>query len=192
MVRKIRELFSNEIVRMITALAAVGMFSGLILSFVYMYSIPRIEKNKSADTDRAIRNIFPDAKKVEEIKEKKGVFRIYSGGGQLTGYAFTAEGNGYQGLIKLIAGTGPDLDKMKGMEVLESQETPGLGAEIASESFKEQFKGLSVSHKIEYLKNEKPEKPYQIEAITGATISSRAVVKILNKAIEDLKQQINR
>jgi electron transport complex protein RnfG len=49
-----------------------------------------------------------------------------------------------------------------------------------------------VSHKIEYLKNEKPEKPYQIEAITGATISSRAVVKILNKAIEDLKQQINR
>ena len=100
------------------------------------------------------------------------------------------EGNGYQGLIKMVVGVDSQIKTMKGMEVLESQETPGLGAEIAVDPFKAQFSGLPITHQIEYVKNEKPTEPYEIEAITGATISSRAVVNILNKKIEQVRKEI--
>jgi Na+-translocating ferredoxin:NAD+ oxidoreductase subunit G len=78
---------------------------------------------------------------------------------------------------------------LTGMEVLESQETPGLGAEISGD-FRKQFSGLSVSNGIEYVKNRKPEKPGQIEAITGATISSRAVVNMLNDRLRQLREKL--
>ncbi len=108
----------------------------------------------------------------------------------MLGYAFLAEGNGYQGTIKMIVGVDIDISEIKGMEVLESQETPGLGAEIATRDFRKKFDGLPLAHKIEYVKNKKPDKPYQIEAITGATISSKAVVKIINDGVVKLKEKI--
>ena len=179
-------MFKNSAVRMIAALVAVGVFSGITLVFVYNYAMPRIQANVEAETDRAIRNIFPGASRIESTREED-VSRVMDARGGLLGYAFTAEGNGYQGCIKLIAGVDAGLSGMKGMEVIESQETPGLGAEIAGGTFKEQFKGLSIVHPIEYVKNRKPQKPYQIEALTGATISSRAVVNILNRRIREIR-----
>ena len=62
-------------------------------------------------------------------------------------------------------------------------ETPGLGNRIAEPKFEDQFKGLEITPRVEYIKNRKPEKPNQIQAITGATISSDAVVKNINNAV---------
>lgn len=174
---------------MIVALAAVGIVSGAVLVFVYNYSMPRITANVKAETERAIKNIFPEGAEVQDIR-KDGIFKVTGTDGKFLGYAFTAEGNGYQGTIKLIVGIDADLSTIKGMEVLESQETPGLGAEIAGTQFRSQFEGLSLSHAIEYVKNKKPQAPYQIEAITGATISSRAVVKILNERIGEVRELV--
>lgn len=182
---------SNSILRMIAALTLVGVFSGLTLVFMYKYSIPKIQVNMNADTDRAIKELFPGAGKVEKTKEK-GVYNLLDNEGKPLGYAFIAEGNGYQGLIKLIVGVDPSIKTMKGIEVLESQETPGLGAEISMPPFKDQFKGLELTHDIEYVKNEKPDMPYEIEAITGATISSRAVVNILNKGVTTLRKTLSK
>ena len=61
---------------------------------------------------------------------------------------------------------------------------PGLGAEIAGAKFQEQFKSLATEPPIEYVKGKPTNKPNQIEAITGATISSKAVVNIINKTVE--------
>jgi electron transport complex protein RnfG len=133
--------------------------------------------------------IIPATDQIKVPKEK-GVFEAVDSKGKVLGYAFLAEGNGYQGTIKMIAGVDEAITTMKGMEVLESQETPGLGAEIAEEPFRGQFNGLSLTHEIVYLKNEKPDQPYEIEAITGATISSRAVVNILNKRVDELRKAI--
>ncbi|MFH1664681.1 MAG: FMN-binding protein [Candidatus Omnitrophota bacterium] len=176
----------NGVIKMITALVAVGIFSGMTLVFIYNYSIPKIKVNVGAATDRAIRDIFPAADKVENAG-MEDVYKASGADGEFLGYAFLAEGNGYQGVIQLIVGVNPDLTNLLGMEVLESQETPGLGAEIAGSGFKGQFNGLPITHAIEYVKNRKPQEPYQIEAITGATISSRAVVNILNKRIEEIR-----
>jgi electron transport complex protein RnfG len=186
-----KNMFKSDFAKMVTALTAVGVISGITLVFVYNYTMPKIKVNVSKATQTAIRNIFPDLAGIEEVREKD-VFGIKDKDGKLMGYAFIAEGNGYQGIIKLIAGTDPELTKMHGMEVLESQETPGLGAEIASIDFRRQFQGLSLEKPIEYVKNRKPQEDYQIEAITGATISSRAVVRILNKKIEEMREYLKK
>ena len=178
---------------MITALALVGIISGAVLVLVYVYSKPKIKENLNAETGRAIQKIFPNAD-MAAVREKapeveKSVLPITDNSKKVIGYAFMAEGNGYQGTIKLLVGVNGDFSKLIGIEVLESSETPGLGAEITGDPFKDQFKGLSLSQPIEYVKNQKPETDHQIEAITGATISSRAVVNIINGRVEEARKE---
>ena len=184
----IKRIVNSDVFKMVTALAAVGVISAVLLVFVYNYSIPKINENVNKATQEGIRNIFPEADKVDQTS-MDGVYEVKDKSGKDLGYAFTAVGNGYQGPIQLIAGVNPDMTTMTGMEVLESQETPGLGAEIAGD-FSKQFSGLSITNDIEYIKNKKPEEPNQVEAITGATISSRAVVNILNQRVQELRGQI--
>ncbi len=186
--RIIKAVINNTVIRMLTALSIVGAVAGASLVFVYNYATPKIEVNVEGGTEKAIKTIFPDVGKIKQTGEKD-VYKIENSQGEIEGYAFLAEGNGYQGTIKLIIGVDPKIDKMMGMEVLESQETPGLGAEISSAHFRDQFIDLPVTKKIEYVKNQKLEKDNQIEAITGATISSKAVVRIINNRIEELRQQ---
>ena len=188
----IKKILQSTFVKMVSALVAVGVLSGAALWVVYDYSTPKIKKNLQNESQKAVKNLFPQMDKSQVMKNTgKGpdaVIKVLDANGKLLGYAFNAEGNGYQGLIKVIAGLSPDLSKLQGIEILESQETPGLGAEIASQSFRQQFVGLSVTHEIEYVKNQKPSQPYEIEAITGATISSRAVVALLNKRLEEVRK----
>jgi len=184
----IRKITESDVFKMVTALSVVGIISAVSLVFVYSYSMPRIIENTNKATQNGIKNIFPQADKIEKTS-MEGVFKVSSRDGEVLGYAFTAAGNGYQGTIQMIAGVDGGITRMIGMEVLESQETPGLGAEIAGD-FRKQFSGLSVGSPIEYVKNKKPEKPGQIEAITGATISSRAVVNTLNARIQEIREGI--
>jgi len=175
---------------MLTALTAVAVLSGISLVGVYNYATPRIEVNVKAETRKAIANIFPDGADIKPVEGDEEMFSVKDKAGNLLGYAIIAEGNGYQGTIKMIAGVTADLKTMEGMEVLESQETPGLGAEIANKPFAGQFGGLQITHEIEYVKNQKPSQPYQVEAITGATISSRSVVNILNDSISKARKAL--
>ena len=171
--------------KMIIILTIFGLISGAVLSLVYMVSNPFIEKNMLAEQKRAIFSVVPNAKSYEE-KEKNGMkyFECKDDSGNVVGIALPAKGNGYQGEIKLMIGLTPDLKKITGLEVLEQVETPGLGGRISEDSFLNQFKGISTEPQVNYVKNKKPEKPNEIRAITGATISSRSVVAIINKNIK--------
>ena len=177
--------------RMITVLTVVGFISGATLVLMYNYASPLIAQNQKNETKEAIYKIFPDTKTYEE--EKVGdnvVFKVQTKKGGKAGYAFIAEGNGYQGPITMMVGIKPDLETLVGIEILDSQETPGLGQEISQDKFKSQFAGLKALPEITYVKNEKPTKPNEIEAITGATVSSKAVVLILNTKIQDLRKKL--
>ena len=189
-------IMKNNFVRMITALAAVGIISGMSLVLVHIYTEQKITENRDKEIAKGVWVLFPDMDRTVVMNKVKDIYKnpaeVTDKNLKLLGYAFLAEGNGYQGKIKLLVGIGPKLATLKGFVVLESQETPGLGAEIANGKFKDQFNGLSVTHKIEYVKNQKPQQPYQIEAITGATISSRAVVNILNKRIEEVRKALKK
>jgi len=179
----------KKTMQMISVLTMVGIISGAALAFIYIYANPLIAQNQKNEIKEAVFNIFPEAKSYEPVaKGGQQIFSVKDPEGKLLGYAFQAEGNGYQGAIKLMAGIKPDAETLVGIEILESQETPGLGQEIAGNDFKKQFIGLEASPEITYVKNKKPEKPNEIQAITGATISSRAVVSILNAKIEKLKK----
>ncbi len=176
-------------VKMIVILTIFALVSGAVLSVVYMFSSPFIEKNMLAEQKRAIFSVVPNAKSYEE-KEKNGLkyFVCKDASGNIVGYALPAKGNGYQGEIKLMIGLSPDLKNITGLEVLEQVETPGLGGRISEDSFLKQFKGLEDEPEVEYVKNKNPEKPNQIRAITGATISSRSVVAIINKFVKEFKK----
>ena len=185
----IKNILKNDAVKMIGALTIVGVLSGIILVFIYTHTASKIHQNVNFARKTAIENLFPGTARVRKTKVED-VSEVTDEKGRMVGYAFIAEGNGYQGPIQMMVGMSADMKTLVGVEVLESQETPGLGAEIAGKRFRGQFDGLSITHPIEYVKNEKPQRKYQIEAITGATISSRAVVNILNKRIAEIRKEL--
>ena len=173
----------KKIARMVLTLTLLGLISGLALSMVSNYADPLIKQNKQEAIREAIYYVVQPTDSYEEKKvDGKVVYETYNSSGELVGYAFTASGGGYQGTIRLMVGAGKNLREVKGIQILESSETPGLGGKIRGESFKSQFRGLQVSNSIGLVKSEEPEKG-EIQAITGATISSRAVVNIINKEL---------
>ncbi|MCQ9206645.1 MAG: FMN-binding protein [Omnitrophica bacterium] len=180
--------------KMISVLTTVGLISGAVLVFMYEYANPLILSNQEREIkEDAVFKIFPRGKSAEEkIIEGEVTFEVRDASGRFLGYAFLAEGNGYQGLIKMIAGIKPDLKTIAGIKILESQETPGLGGEITGDKFKMQFKGLKTEPGITYVKNKPATKPGEIQAITGATVSSAAVVSILNKRISSIRKAISK
>ena len=191
--KEIRNIKMRNTVRIISVLTVVGLISGAALAFMYNYASPLIAKNQKNEMEKAIFKLFPDAKKYDKIAMGENiVFKVTGKDGKTLGYAFIAEGNGYQGPIKIMAGIKPDLATLEGIEILESQETPGLGQEITGDDFRAQFDGLKTSPEITYVKNKKPESPNEIQAITGATISSKAVCAILNEQIKTIKQKLSK
>ena len=179
-------------VRMVVVLVAVGLVSGSVLVCVYNYASPIIKDNEEKALKEAIFRVLLEAETYQEITiEGVTVYKCLDRDGDNIGYAFTASGNGYQGKIELMAALDKDLRRMGGIEILESSETPGLGSEIGEPFFKAQFRGLSVMPRITFTKGPLSE-DNQIQAITGATISTRAVVEILNRKIEKVRKALGR
>lgn len=178
----------NKVVKMVLNLVVIGVLSGVILSGVFHAADPLIQANREKELKEAIFLVLPEAKDYRTVEKTIGKekFTVYIGvdaAGEPVGVAFKADGGGFQGNIAIMVGMGLDYRKLKGIKVLEQLETPGLGNRISEPAFEGQFKGVDVKPKIEYIKNRKPEKPNQIQAITGATISSNAVVTNINNAI---------
>ena len=177
----------KETFKIVGVLTGVCVLCAFFLSFVYGTAQLKIEENKKKGIEHAISKLMPETKAEKMEIENEEIYELSDKRNNLLGYAFIAQGQGYQGKIKMLAVINSSLEKLEGIEVLESIETPGLGAKIQEAEFKNQFKNLKVSVPIEYVKGY-PEKDNQIVAITGATVSSRSVTNILNKKIETLKK----
>jgi electron transport complex protein RnfG len=182
--------------RMIIVLTSVMALSGLILAFANTVFQPQIQANQQKALEVSLSATFPNAKSPKFTKLPVGEMQIYKGideSGNLLGYAVAIVTNGYGGPINLIVGLSPDLKTIVGMAVVSDSETPGMGARIAEDWFRTQFKGLNPLETITYVKNAKPNPDKnQIEAISGATISTKAVLSglnsTLNKAVTLIKQ----
>jgi electron transport complex protein RnfG len=177
----------NKRLKMILVMTLFACISGGVLSFVYMLSNPFIEANMLDELRKAIFVVVPSAEEYEQrVVDEVVYFECKDGSGATVGIALPAQGNGYQGVIKLMVGLTPDLSRITGIKVLEQVETPGLGGRISEEGFQSQFQDISAQPGVEYVKNQEPDKDNQIKAVTGATISSRSVVAIINKNIQKL------
>lgn len=183
--------------KMILVLTVITMFAGGLLSTWDGVTKPRIEAYRLEQLKMAISEVLPAYDHYDEIT-KDGVI-LYIGkandSDEPVGIAFEAVGNGFQGKISIMVGIDKDFSKLSGIKILEQIETPGLGTKIVEDPtnkqdnfwFPNQFKQLLVDPAIEVIKNVKPSKPNEIQAITGATISSKSVVAILNDNISKAK-----
>lgn len=179
---------NNLVTKMFLVLTVIGAISGGILAGVFHVADPLIQANREKELKEAIFVVLPGVKdykimEKEIDKEKITIYKAVDADGKPAGLTFIADGGGFQGNIRIMVGLSTDYLKLRGIKVLEQNETPGLGNRIKEPAFEDQFKGLEIKPKIEYIKYRKPEKPNQITAITGATISSDAVVKNINNAV---------
>ncbi|MBE0478507.1 RnfABCDGE type electron transport complex subunit G [Candidatus Aerophobetes bacterium] len=173
---------------MILTLTLIGVISSGALVGVYTYTYPAIEANRQKALEEAIFQVLPGAERYETIiKDEKKIYQGIDSAGNIVGYAFVGEAPGYQGIIKLMIGVEPEFKKTFAIQVLESVETPGLGQKIDEPGFRQQFHGLHITPYVELVKRE-PVAPNQIQAITGATISSETVVSIVNSTINKVRE----
>ncbi len=181
----------NNVTKMLLNLVIIGGVSGVILAVVFGYADPLIQINKEKELKEAIFVVLPEAKDYRmhektfgDGKEKLTVYEGVDAAGAPVGVAFKADGGGFQGNVGVMVGLNLDYLRLKGIKILDQVETPGLGNRISEPDFEGQFKNVEITPKVEYIKNRKPEKPNQIQAITGATISSDAVVNNINNAVK--------
>ena len=181
--------------KMIFVLTTVALISGTALALAYSALLPRIERNRQIALENSLGALFQDVSVLAfELIDSEGP-QIYkaSSDGSLIGYAVRIVTTGYGGEIHLLVGLSPELERVTGMEVVELVETPGLGANIDSSAFKQQFQGLQPDRDIRYVKNSTASTDEnEIEAISGATISTKAVVNGVNKSLDAAIQVITR
>ncbi len=179
--------------KMIIMLTAVMVLSGLVLAATYSGLSSRIEANRAAALSRSLASIFADEADddaeldFEELDaDGPTIYRASTTAGSLLGYAVRVETQGYGGTITLLAGLSSDLETIIGIEVVEQVETPGLGGNITESEFKRQFAGLDADEPVTYVKNIEPDPAAnEIQAISGATITSRAVTSGINATLDE-------
>lgn len=180
----------KEVVRITSTLTLVCFLCAFLLSVVYGLANKKIAANEEKLIETALTTLAPEAAGVEKnIIGQKVIYKLFDQNKDLIGYGFIAFGQGYQGKIKMLVVSDDSLEYLKGIEVVESLETPGLGAKIQNPPFKNQFKDLKVTGELSCVKGTVTGAG-QIKAITGATVSSRAVVNILNAKIREIRKLI--
>lgn len=192
--------------RLVSTLTVAGFLAGVLLATTYEVTLPTITANAAAALRAAVFQVVPGTTSMQKLvlqgerfvlaDDGKGgntpgsataVYAAYGKDGAFLGYAIPAEGPGFQDTIKLLYGYDAGKQRIVGMRVLESRETPGLGDKIVKDqAFVAEFLALAVSPEIKVVKHGSGSAPHEVDGITGATISSKAVVRILNVANQSL------
>lgn len=168
--------------RLIIVLAIIAIGSGLVLALTYNFTIPTINANAAQAQEKAILEALPEATTFEEIKGTEfPMYKGFDGAGNPAGVAYVIEGGGFQGIIKIMVGLDVENEALTGLKILSHSETPGLGARITESWFQEQFKEKSINDGFVAKED--------VEAITGATISSKSVSKIVKESIPVVMEQ---
>ncbi len=187
--------------RLIVSMAVAGLFSGLIIIGIYLITFNTIKENKARELKEAVFRVLPGVTQMSQHRLEKDRVVPYEGdpdentlyagfgeSGEFVGYALTGAGPGFQDTIKVIYGYQPESEmgeRIIGMWILDSRETPGLGDKIYKDAeFVGDFDALSIRPTIKVVKKGTKTKNSEVDAITGATISSKAVVRIINIANE--------
>jgi electron transport complex protein RnfG len=187
-------------------LIAASFFFGLLIAVTSAALSPRIEQNKINKRNRLVGTLLLEAKleakdfkpleseiEIESIqgqKEKFEVFRAMSATDECVGWSFNAVGPGFADKIELVVVVDKDFEKLVGFDVLASSETPGFGNQIKFDFFRNQFKGAPAEELRLATSGDDTKIDAEIIAISGATISSEAVVEIIGNAVKQIKKQI--
>lgn len=166
---------AKDIIKITLNLVVIYVIGGLILAVVYAKTSPIMFRNAEEAKKQALKELMPDADDILKIgdwtiHDKHGEYFVAKKGGEEIGYVVQSFGKGYSSYINTLVSVDKDFIVQK-IGILSHAETPGLGDEIELDPFKDQFKGKDINH-LKVLKTETTE---YIQAIAGATISTRAV-----------------
>ncbi|MDF3128084.1 RnfABCDGE type electron transport complex subunit G [Kiritimatiellaeota bacterium B1221] len=194
--------------KLVATLGGIAVFSGLLLSLTYEITKPMIAKNESEALEAAVFEVLPGAvtrenyllddvglQKVGEGSSREA--NLYAGineAGERVGFALSGEARGYADVVRVLYGYNPETQQVVGLRVLSSNETPGLGDRIEKDpAFQENFTALdaSLAHEITTVKNGEKTEPWQIDGISGATVSSKAIGKALRDSTHEWVPQLH-
>ena len=159
--------------------------------------VPEILLGKEGAADMAVSKATFQITPRSMTVDKNGVNKVYSvfetrqEDGRLVGWVTKVSGQGYADRIELLLGLDPSIETITGLFILDQKETPGLGNKIVEEKWRNQFARKSTKTQLKVVKGG-ASASNEIDAVTGATISSDSVVSIINKTIVDLKQPLSK
>ncbi len=166
----------RDIARLSLVLFLICVVSAATLAVTFKITEPRIIQQRRLEEKRAVEKVLPQAPSAIEKIEKEDLvfFKAKDAEGNVFAYVVIAKRRGYSSEIRTVVSLTPE-GRIIAVEILEQKETPGIGSRIEEKDFLNQFKNKKISE--------------QFDTITGATISSRAVIEsIKEKAQEVLKQ----
>ena len=191
--------------RVYLVVVGVGMICSFAIATTYESTRNIIARNRTDALRAAVVRVLPGAVSIAAFHyDSKGDFvavdetsgqgdRVIAGydeQGQLAGIAIEASGYGYQDLIHLLYGYSPEKQLITGFQVLESRETPGLGDRVETDkTFNDAIIGLDVAldesgstlvNPITFVQGRSPLDRWEVDGVTGATVTSRAIVTILS------------
>jgi electron transport complex protein RnfG len=177
----------KDILRLGLILFVIAAIATGILAYVNSVTLPKIELRKAKEAEETRQKLMPDAKSFTEVKAKADTSFVYyianNDKDEVLGYSFVAMKRGYSSNIKTMVALDKNYEIIS-IQVIDQNETPGLGTWCADPSFPEKFKG---------------KKPYElvvdkdggpIKSITGATITTRAITSSLHEAIVKVKTDL--
>ncbi|WFB34302.1 RnfABCDGE type electron transport complex subunit G [Kiritimatiellota bacterium B12222] len=187
--------------KLVSTLGGIAIFSGILLALTYEITEPLIAQNESEALEAAVFEVLPGAVERENyLLDDQGLRKVDAGSlespnlyaglneeGERVGFALPGEARGYADVVRVLYGYDPVRKQIVGLQVLSSNETPGLGDRIEKDvAFRENFTALDASlvHPIETVKHGEKTEPWQIDGISGATVSSKAIGKALSESTE--------
>lgn len=194
--------------RLLLTLGTAGALAGLLIVFVYQVTQPRIRAYKAEQLRLAVSEVLKGPARWDTLYVYEGeltatppvngaaaglemVFLGYDESGNRMGFAIQGAESGFQDIIELIFGYDPATRKLLGMKVLANKETPGLGDKIGKDSaFIAEFDGPEVPL-VGVKTGRATGAANEVDMITGATISSRAVIGIINHQLERLGPMVD-
>ena len=173
----------GEIIRIAVILTVICMAVSALVSFVYSMTNEIYQENLRKVKEEAISALFDGAAVSCEPLPITGtqaqeLYRV-SEDGRVLGYCANVKSAGFGGDIELMVAMGTD-GMLIGVEIISLSETPGLGSRVDDADYLAQYDGMSV--------DQQPLLGEDVDAISGATISSRAVLAGVQKALNALKQ----
>jgi len=186
--------------KLLAMMTGAGAIAGLLIVSVYTLTLPRIEHHQGEVMEAAVKEVLKAPARYDtlylangalvkrvptggDVKKLEKVYLGYDAAGKRTGFAVSAAENGFQDLVTLMFGYDAAAHRLIAMKVIGNKETPGLGNKIETDSvFVNGFVNAAVP--ISGVKKDRGKStPNDVVMITGATISSRAVIRIIDNAI---------
>ncbi|HDZ77632.1 MAG TPA: FMN-binding protein [Candidatus Omnitrophica bacterium] len=179
-----------KVLKIIIFVVLLGSFFTTLLVAINHYTTPIIQKNEELKKKRSVLDVFDISytkENLEDIfsdnievvqKENKEFYLSLS-----REVAFGIKGSGVWGPIKGIIAFNPDFESIKGITIIHQEETPGLGGRISEEEYLAKFQGKKVFPALKIVPHGKAKAENEVDAITGATMTSKAFEELINNQV---------